>query len=98
MLLFIFVFYRDILKLKETKPFFFEAKRIITYIINKYTWIDKNNDNNKFYLTFLSLKLCFLKSFYLFILYNLINGEFKFCSFRVLKLVNNDCGVFYWLN
>ena len=76
MLLFIFVFYRDILKLKDTKSFF-EAKRIITYIINKYTWIDNNNDN-KFYLTFLSLKLCFLKSFYLFILYNLINGEFKF--------------------
>lgn len=77
MLLFIFVFYRDILKLKETKPFFFEAKQIITYIINKYTWIDNNNDNNKFYLHS-SLKLCFLKSFYLFILYNLINGEFKF--------------------
>lgn len=94
MLLFIFVFYRDILKLKETKPFFFEAKRIITYIINKYTWIDNNNDNNKFSLTFLSLKLCFLKSFYLFILYNLINGEFKFCSLGVLKLVYNGCGVF----
>ena len=95
MLLFIFVFYRDILNLKETKPFFFEAKQIITYIISKYKWIDNNNEHKKFYLTFLSLKLCFLKSFYLFILYNLINGEFKFCLFRVLKLVNNeDCGVF----
>ena len=93
MLLFIFIFIEIILKVKEAKSFFVEAKRIIIYIMNKYTWIDDNNDN-KFYLTFLSLKLCFLKSFYLFILYNLINGELKFCSFRVLKLVNNDCGVF----
>jgi len=69
MLLFIFVFYRDILKLKETKPFFFEAKRIKIYIINKYTWIDNNNDN-KFYLKFLSVKLFFITRLYLFIFYN----------------------------
>jgi hypothetical protein len=69
MLLFIFVFIVIILKLKKTKSFFFEAKRIKMYIINKYTWIDNNNDNN-FYLKFLSVKLFFITRLYLFIFYN----------------------------
>jgi hypothetical protein len=93
MLLFIFIFIEIILKVKEAKSFFVEAKRIIIYIMNKYTWIDDNNDN-KFYLQFLSVKFFLLKSLYLFILYNLVNSNFNFFWFKVLRWVSNCCGVF----
>ena len=63
MLLFIFVFKEIILKLKKTKSFFFKTKRIKIYIINKYLWLANNNNNdNKFFLQFVSIKLFFIKS------------------------------------
>ena len=85
MLLFIFVFKEIILKLKKTESFFFKAKRIKIYIINKYLWLANNNNDNKFSLQFVSIKLFFIKGLCLFILYNLVYYKFKFCWFRVLR-------------
>lgn len=84
MLLFIFVFKEIILKLKKTKSFFFKTKLIKIYIVNKYLSLANNNDN-KFSLQFVSIKLFFIKSLCLFILYNLVYYKLKFCWFRVLR-------------
>ena len=70
--------------MNETNPIFYGTKPIVIYIFNKIKSIDNKSANNKFYQKFLKVKTKFFKSL-LFLLYILAYGDFKFCSFRVLR-------------